>query len=358
VPRKFRGGWWAHAPVVRVERIRCSFCAMTGLSTPSPVVQSPISAGSGAFPLVVAAPRPVPVDKIAFDNVPDLSHLPAGAIRKNALKQHRQWEDQLSDTPMATLHYQLSGKFTNGLHRQTLAYVTAKYCTKNIVSFESLMTSVEDAGGLTSTSGLVTTRREDLKPVVNLLALPNNVLWEVYCSIPDHRRQAEKPPRPPRSPRPSDLKVRRTIGKKKKRFVPKAIHLASATPIEETFVWVCCDACAKWRRLFNTTENVIPETWQCSDHPSDVRCIDPEEEMEDGEKWDGELRGALMAQDAAHSMSVSSSVQQSGLATPMRASSPTESSEDVRVSELIACARQSPSPPEEREEENLFDVDD
>lgn len=334
---------------------------MTDVTTPSPAAQPP-------FPLVVADQRPAPVEKIEFDNVPDLSGVPAGSRRDTALKQHRLWESVLAETPMTTLHYQLTGKFPFGLHRQTVAFVTAKYCTKNTVSFESLMTSVEEAGGQPTTKGLVTTRRADLKPVVNLLALPDNVLWGVYCSIPDHHRRAEKPPKPPRSPRPSDLKARRTIGKKKKpRFVPKAIHLAAAAPVEEMFVWACCDACSKWRRLFNTTEDEVPDKWHCSDHPDDVRCEDPEEEMEDGEKWDGETRGAATV--AAEGLTLSTSVSSS--ATPMRASSPTGSqdSEDVLVSELATGARQSPGPQhehqkdpegeaEEDEDENLFDVDD
>jgi hypothetical protein len=297
---------------------------------------------------VVAGHGPATVEKIEFDNVPDLSHVGAGARRATALKQYRQWEDQLAKTPMSTLHYQLTGKFPYGLHRETVAFVTAKYCTKNTVSFESLMTSVQEAGGQPNIKGLVTTRRSDLKPVVNLLALPDNVLWGVYCSIPDHHRQAEKPPKPPRSPRPSDLKARCTIGKKKKpRFAPKAIHLAEATPVEEMFVWVCCDACSKWRRLFNTTEDEVPDKWHCSSHPDDLRCDDPEDEMEDGEKWDGEMRGATsVAEEATFSTSVSSSAPHSGLASPARASSPTgsqnsedsESSESITVAELATAA--------------------
>ena len=54
--------------------------------------------------------------------------------------------------------------------------------------------------------------------------------------------------------------------------------------------WVCCDLCEKWRRIPGKQAD-LPDRWACIDHPDNITCDTPEEEMEVDEKWDGETHG-------------------------------------------------------------------
>ena len=66
---------------------------------------------------------------------------------------------------------------------------------------------------------------------------------------------------------------------------------ALAVQLEQA-VWACCDKCGKWRRVFDTAEEDLPEKWQCVDHPDELTCHDPEDEMDADEQWDGVIAEA------------------------------------------------------------------
>lgn len=83
------------------------------------------------------------------------------------------------------------------------------------------------------------------------------------------------------------IRSRAHTGKSK---ISRGTDGALAVQMEQA-VWACCDKCGKWRRLFDTAEEQ-PEKWQCTDHPNELTCHDPEDEMDVDEQWDGAIAEA------------------------------------------------------------------
>ena len=227
---------------------------------------------------------------IVFKNMPSFEHLARG-VRDTAKQQHLQWEDDLERVPIGTLHYSCSNVRDYAvLPRQTCAWLIAKYCNSKNVSIETLTQSITRANGDVKLPGLMWRREEDQRACVNLHKLDSDALYRVYCSIPDDHRPAVRPvqPKEPRPPRPSKAsKGKRGHGA----GLPKA---QAPVVIEEQFTWVQCDQCEKWRRLFNTTEDELPDTWQCSDHPDELTCDVAEDTMDAEEQWDGTTKGTIL----------------------------------------------------------------
>lgn len=233
---------------------------------------------------------------ICFDNVPCLKHL-AVAHRSDALRQYRTFEEEMRETPVGLLHNAVSGENTEP-RRWQLAFLIAKFCLDTHFSYEQLFECLKSCGGpeVLGTKGLINTNvTTSGKAVINLLTMIDIVLLNVYYTIPSHQREVEKPKAPP------TLKIKLTITKKKRRkrsqfaeaekkHRPKPRVVRELVPKEETFVWVECERCAKWRRLFGHTEEDVPEKWICAMNPQKMTCADPEDIMAEDEQWDGEVK--------------------------------------------------------------------
>jgi len=225
---------------------------------------------------------------IIFKNVPGFDHVER-KHRDRALLRHQQWESMFEAVPLGTLHWTCHNLSDYAkLPRQTCAWLVAKYCTTKNVTLETLSQSITRANADPKQPGLMWRRDTDQRPCVNLHKLDNESLYRVYCSIPDDHRpvvrpelpKAERPPRPPKKEK---------VPKNKRLPQPKALPI-----IEEQFAWVQCDCCDKWRRLFNTTEDEVPDKWQCSDHPDELTCDMPEDTMDAEEQWDGKVQGTIL----------------------------------------------------------------
>lgn len=206
---------------------------------------------------------------IIFSNVPSFAHLPERS-RAKARQLHHAWEADLAAQPLVVLHRSLAREFKE-LPRQTVCWLIAHYCTKMHVSYDTLKYSIVRSNGDLNTPGLVITRQFDGVEIFNLHKLNDDTLWRVYCEIPEEHR--------PRRPPPSSPKRR----KQEQTGLPVAQH----TNLEELVVWACCDKCDKWRRLFNTAQEDVSQPWFCSMHPDELTCEDPEEQMDNEEKWSG-----------------------------------------------------------------------
>ena len=244
--------------------------------------------------MAAAAKRTVRYNDIVFDNVPSFDHL-AKKDRKRALAQHRDWEGGLLTEPDGTLHYSLSGRSCGaGLPRQTAAHLIVKYCHRWHTSLNDLLGSITKANGNISDPNLMKSRAGDCTAVVNLLALDNETLWRLYCSIPVDCRPPERP-KIERDPNAPPRKLKRRIRFDGTIVMPKRHKPAPAVPVpfvrEVQVCWACCDICEKWRRIPGKEEN-LPDRWACIDHPAgDVTCETPQEDMDQDEKWDGEMHG-------------------------------------------------------------------
>ena len=226
---------------------------------------------------------------IIFKNIPSHDHI-SRKVREKALEQHHQWEESLTSVPITTLHFTCNNLQDYAkLPRQTCAWLIAKYCNDKNVTMDTLSQSITKSNGNIKNTGLMWRRDTDERPCVNLHALDSETMYRVYCSIPDDHRPAAKPlfpkeERPPREPKAS-----------KKRSQPGGLPKAQApVVVEEQFTWVQCDKCEKWRRLFNTTEEELPEQWLCTDHPDEITCDVAEDTMDAEEQWDGKTKGTIL----------------------------------------------------------------
>ena len=225
---------------------------------------------------------------IIFENVPGFEHVER-KHRDKALLQHQQWESMLEAVPLGTLHWTcLNLSDYSKLPRQTCAWLVAKYCTSKNVTLETLSQSITRANANPNQPGLMWRRETDQRPCVNLHKLDNEAMYRVYCSIPDDHRPAVRPEQP-KAERPPRAPKKEKVPKNKRLPQPKALPI-----IEEQFAWVQCDCCDKWRRLFNTTEDEVPDKWQCSDHPDELTCDMPEDTMDAEEQWDGKVKANII----------------------------------------------------------------
>ena len=162
------------------------------------------------------------------------------------------------------------------------------YCTSKNVTLETLSQSITRANANPNQPGLMWRRETVQRPCVNLHKLDNEAMYRVYCSIPDDHRPAVRPEQP-KAERPPRAPKKQKVPKNKRLPQPKALPI-----IEEQFAWVQCDCCDKWRRLFNTTEDEVPDKWQCSDHPDELTCDMPEDTMDAEEQWDGKVKANVI----------------------------------------------------------------
>lgn len=261
-------------------------------------------------------------DKIIFDNVPSFVHLASQDDRMRALRQHRMWEEQLECQPLGDLQRMFMGTITQ-LPRQTLCYLIARYCIKQYITHEALLRTIATGGGNTTTNGLVTSSGD--ASVVNLHVLSNAVLWYVYTSIPNEYR-----------PTPRPVPPRKTGRGKRKIAAAAAAALPVAQPyiIEEAVVWSCCDKCGKWRRVPGVQdESELPTTWFCYLHPDDIECDDPEETMDNDEKWNGNTSGVQNKKFDA-SQSLPEPVESSGPETTASSAQTSSFVQDDKVVEI------------------------
>ena len=246
-------------------------------------------------PPAMATERAARASNVLFNNVPSFDHLPA-AKRKLALQTHRGFEALMSDTPDGILHYAVTPPHGYGVPRQQLAHLIVKYCQRWHTHLNELLDSITKANGDISDAALLRSRPSDHKAIVNLLALPDDVLWRVYCEIPVDCRPPERPKieRDPNAPPPKKkrrVRMDGTIIMPKRPAPAPAPELAPVlAPVFSDVCWVCCDLCKKWRRIPGKQED-LPDRWACIDHPDKITCDTPEEAMEDDEKWDGATHG-------------------------------------------------------------------
>lgn len=237
---------------------------------------------------------------VKFSNVPSFAHVEP-RHRALCLKQHREFEKQLRETDEGLLHFALTGRHVDA-RRQHLAFLISKYITKFHVPYEDVFESLRQQGGdaVLSTPNLVTSAKSGVgDAVINLLALPDQVLWNLYVAVPEQFRPPERP-----KPEPRVAQARAPRGRPPK---IKIDHRASGklTATLKQITWACCDSCGKWRRLFGTSEEELPESWTCLMHPDGITCEIVEEQMDADEAWDEEVRGEPSV--AASSSAVASS---------------------------------------------------
>ena len=231
-------------------------------------------------------------DDVLFDNAPLFDHLPR-KDRPMALQQHRFFEKLLREQPDDRLHFSLTGEHVLK-PRQTIAHLVVKYCHKHHVPLGDLLTSITKAGGDVAAPALLKSRKSDQKGIVNLLCLENEVLWQVYLSLPNEFKTPVKTKMPidPTAPRKQKRRVKfdgTVVMPKRPKLAPA--EAAEPQPVFRDVCWACCDLCDKWRRVPGS-EADLPDRWVCGDHPSGcLTCETPEEEMEEEEKWDGETAG-------------------------------------------------------------------
>lgn len=234
---------------------------------------------------------------IAFANMPEYSHLHSNVLAA-CKQQHLQWQSVLAETPLGYLHRSCAG-LTVGkdkLPRQTLAWLIEEYVHRHRVTIETLLNTIMRANGDIHASGLMWRTGREQKPCINLHVLPDDTLYRVYNTIPSHHRPVETPqePREPREQKPR--KINRFAGRRRDHF-GRLIPLPKVKPLpaeEVQFTWAQCDCCDKWRRLFNTAEEDLPEQWKCADHPDGITCDTPEDVMDVEEQWDGKVRGNVL----------------------------------------------------------------
>lgn len=234
---------------------------------------------------------------LLFENMPSFTHLKPGD-RGISKRQHVQWEDDLCNVPEAILHTScVVDRGQSYILRETMAWLIGRYCQKQNVSLETLSASITAANANISMPGLVVNQPSTGQPIFNLLKLNDNELYRVYCSIPTIHRPAEKPrqkhcQREKRAP--THKIVYRGGIRKKIRLEPVAPVAQVAQVVEEEVAWVQCDDCDKWRRLYNTREDEVPDNWCCALHPDGITCETSEDQMGDGEQWNGDVNGSIL----------------------------------------------------------------
>ena len=179
---------------------------------------------------------------ITFCNEPRLDHIACPDARKMALEQHYEFERDLETQHEGLLHEAVASK--RHVLRQQIVFLITKYCKKSKVCLDVLSETITRANGDCDEPGLFT--MSNGKTIVNLHILDDTTLYRVYLQIPEQHRICG-------------------VGQ----------------VVEETFKWVCCDACFKWRRIASEFE--APSYWSCSMHPRGATCADPEDKMEEGE---------------------------------------------------------------------------
>lgn len=217
---------------------------------------------------------------IVFNNFPSFQ-LCKPQDRPDAAKAYRIHDDIIRGMPAGVLHRQIAGvQEGSPLPRHATTILVEAYCNRSNVSIDTLKESITRCNGVVGLPGLFSRRQTDDKEVVNLCKLDDETLYRLYCTIPETHRPicAHK------------LPIEETRGRPPKKQKAKALGKL-APEVIEAFVWVCCDKCEKWRRLFNTTESEVPQSWQCIDHPDEINCETSEDAMDEDEKWDGEVRG-------------------------------------------------------------------
>ena len=239
-------------------------------------------------------------DDILFDNRPLFDrpgdHFLPREDRGVALQQHRAFEHLLSLFHDDQHHWALTGEHAMK-PRQTIAYLVVKFCLKNHTPLAELLDAITKLGGEVSDPALLGSRKSDKKAIVNLLSLDDEVLWQLYMQLPARlvKGRPEKP-RMPVDPMAPKKKQKRRIGFDGKLQVPKKAKPAPAqggnpSTTYRQVCWACCDICDKWRRVPGS-EADLSDTWRCIDHPSGcITCETPEENVEEDEKWNGEIAG-------------------------------------------------------------------
>lgn len=241
--------------------------------------------------------RPLHRNAILFYNMPDYSELPD---REAAELRHERWEWSLEDYNPGYLHRSCASLKIghDAIPRQTIAWLIADFCGRYNVSYITLCDSITRANEDIHKEGLMWRRESDQRPCFNLHKLSDEGLYRVYTEIPEHYRPPERPKPEPHGPpkeRKRSAREKKNIRKRERSAAKLEKVLASLPPVEENFSWVQCDACDKWRRLYDTKEEDVPECWNCADHPNDsITCETPEDEMGDGEQWDGKTRGTKL----------------------------------------------------------------
>lgn len=203
-------------------------------------------------------------------NVPDFTHL-STSLRRRALEQHEQWEALLADTPRHDLHRSICVRKDGSIPRETTCWLIKEYCSHQKVYHDTLLECITKANGNVNDPKLTTKNGLGVS-YVNLFSLDNATLWRVYQQIPVHQRETK-------APVPVDGGLAGSI---------HATPLPAAPPVEDEEVfWACCDACSKWRRVLAEPSG---DHWECS--AILLSCDEPEEEMEEGERWEGEVKGS------------------------------------------------------------------
>lgn len=242
--------------------------------------------GAGGVPAPPERRAVVHYNDVHFANIPSFTKC-LSKDRKQARSIYDRFVSDMQEMPVGTLHHSCSGT-NEPLRRAMVAYLIARYTTTMHLGYPKFLKSLQHYGGaeVLATPGLVTQPRPGRgdRAVINLLVLPDRVLKDLYIGIDvDHRRPE----------RPKVERAERGLPSKAKRQKAAPQGPAEAfMPVEEASVWACCDACGKWRRLFNTTEDEIPDVWKCTDHPDELTCAVPEETMDDCEQWDEVVRGS------------------------------------------------------------------
>lgn len=227
-----------------------------------------------------------------FNNVPDVSSF-TQSTRKRVLEQHNQWSRLLYEQPRDVLHRSCYVHQDGTIPRQTTAWLVEEYCKRQRVEYQTMFDCITTSNGDIQDPKLIT--NDDAGNVhINLLALDDPTLWRVYQQIPAHQREAHPPPeRPTKAPRPVGRpRTKHWCAQPPPRSMleppPEPPEAAEPPPIVEVDVfWACCDACGKWRRVPAEPEG---DYWQCS--AVLVSCDQPEDGMDEDEKWTGDVKGA------------------------------------------------------------------
>ena len=207
-----------------------------------------------------------------FNNLSDLRSVPH-ARRQRALEQNQQWSSFLVGQPRDALHRSCYVYKDGTIPRQTTAWLVEEYCKSEKVEYQTVFDCITASNGDINDPRLMTTDAEGTVHI-NLLALDDPTLWRVYQQIPAHQLAAHPPSqRPP---------PQRTLLEPPPEPPPEPLE---PPPIEEVF-WVCCDTCSKWRRVSAEPEG---ENWECS--AILVSCDKPEDDMDNDEKWSGDVKG-------------------------------------------------------------------
>lgn len=178
---------------------------------------------------------------ITFVHMPSFDHL-SEASRQLAMQQHTRWMELLEQQSDKTLHNAVRRSVGSDalVLRQHISYLVAKHCQQTNVSTETLMHIIQTCGGALSTRNLLMDNpKTGATDVFNLLSLESNVLQALYHQL-----------------------------------APSA---SVATPYADSFDWVCCDACSKWRRIEVPIDTL--QQWICSMHPHAIDCEMEEEQM-------------------------------------------------------------------------------